>query len=89
MPSVLIDTPEIDAARQALLAAATQGNRFDITIATERLLQALVHAALGKSYPEMFVEKTGETSVETAKRLRLAELARREALIAGAEVLAP
>ena len=83
---VLIDTPEIEAARQALLAANTQGNRFDITLATERLLQALVYAALGKSNPEMFVEKAGETSVETAKRLRREDQARREAVTAAIQM---
>lgn len=83
----LIDTPAIDAARRKLLQATTQGNRFDIAIATEGLIKACLHAALAVHTdlaPQIFEERKAETSTEAAKRERADEMRRRDRLLASA-----
>lgn len=60
-------TPAIEEARQKLLAAQTRQSRFDITIAIEGLIFAMLEPILPA---DMVVDKTGETCVEEARRLR-------------------
>lgn len=72
-----IDSPEIAAAREALLSAQTQGNRFAVVKAQEDLFDAKLAAIAGGG---KMAERAGEHPMDIKRRehreMREAQLAR-------------
>ena len=68
MSLTTVETPEITLARETYLAAQTQGNRFDVVIAVE----ALLDAKLASFQTLGLVEATGVHPIEIERQKAIA-----------------
>ncbi len=59
------ETPESEQALLQLLAAVTQGNRFDVTLAIE----ALIDAKLASLFPTSLSKRKGQHPVEAERQI--------------------